>query len=98
MNAEEQIAAVLAYHRCQDVHPERHDMGGPGICRACKSWGSHVATVLVPLVEQAKAEALLHFARHLFDKAGVTDMPEQVVANYLVASAAALSPEDGGGS
>lgn len=50
-------AALLAFLRCSDVHPERHDMGGVGTCEACKSWGAHVAEVIAAKVREEKARA-----------------------------------------
>ena len=43
----DQVAEVLARHRCLDQHPDRHDWKyGTGTCSACASWGATTADAL----------------------------------------------------
>lgn len=65
-----EIAAnVIAFHRCVDIHPERHDQGGVGVCESCRSWGSHVATAIAPRVAALGGErARLAAVEALADK------------------------------
>lgn len=51
--AEHDPAPVLAYLRCADQHPERHDQGGVGTCAACTSWGEHAADAVAPAIREA---------------------------------------------
>lgn len=64
--AEHDPALVLAYLRCADQHPERHDQGGVGTCAACTSWGEHAAAAVAPAIwEAAQREHRIEWAGYI---------------------------------
>lgn len=63
VSAREAVLVVLGEGRCRDVHDWRW-VGETEPCPACRSWATHIADTLLPVIERLVDEARSTQWRH----------------------------------